>query len=81
MVRATGEGVISIRPDQAKVNVGVVTNAATAEEASNQNATQTEAVIKALTGVLGSASPIRTGRWWLCSTRAPCTTWGPTASK
>jgi uncharacterized protein YggE len=38
----------------------VVTTATTAEEASNQNATQVDAVIKALTGVLGSASPIRT---------------------
>jgi uncharacterized protein len=60
LIRATGTGTVSIKPDQAKVNVGVVTTASTADDASNQNATQVDAVIKALTAVLGSSSPIRT---------------------
>jgi uncharacterized protein len=60
VITATGTGTTSIKPDLAKVNVAVVTTATTADEASNQNATQVDAVIKALTSVLGSSSPIRT---------------------
>jgi uncharacterized protein len=60
VIRATGTGTVSTKPDQAKVNVGVITTAPTADEASSQNATQVDNVIKALTAVLGSSSPIRT---------------------
>ncbi len=36
-VRATGEAVISVKLDQAKIDIGVVTQAATAQTAASQN--------------------------------------------
>ena len=59
-VRATGEGVVSVRPDQAKVSVAVVNQAATADEAASQNATRTNNVLDALRKLLGSGAEIRT---------------------
>jgi uncharacterized protein YggE len=44
----------------AQLNVGVVTQAATAQAAADQNASITDAVIKALQGVLSSAGTIKT---------------------
>src|SRR6266545_3124911 len=58
--RAIGEGRVSIKPDQAKVDVSVVTQAATAQEASAQNATAVTAVISALRVLLGANADIKT---------------------
>lgn len=60
LVRASGEGIISIRPDQVKVNVGVTNQAQTAQEAADQNASLTSAVLGALRGLLGNNADIRT---------------------
>jgi uncharacterized protein len=60
VVRATGTGSVTYRPDQAKLNLGVITQAATAEAAAADNATRVDAVIKAVTSVLGTSQPIRT---------------------
>ncbi|MBI3680205.1 MAG: SIMPL domain-containing protein [Acidobacteria bacterium] len=59
-VRASGEGVVSFRPDQVKVSAGVTTQAATAVEAGDANATQTNAVMAALRQLLGANADIRT---------------------
>ena len=59
-VRAQGEAVVSVRPDQAKVNVAVVTEAVTAQAAADDNATRTSAVFAALRSVLGAQAQIET---------------------
>ncbi len=52
VVTASGEGVISVKPDQARVSVNVQTRAATAQQASDQNAQQTTAVLAQRPGLL-----------------------------
>jgi len=60
LVRATGDATLSTKPDQARINVGVVTQAATAQEASTQNAAQVETVLARLRQVLGAAGEMKT---------------------
>jgi uncharacterized protein YggE len=64
-VRAQGEAAISIRPDQAKVNVAVVTEAVTAQAAAEDNANKTSAVFTALRSVLGAQAQIETVSYYL----------------
>ena len=59
-IQAIGSATISVNPDQAKLNVGVVTQGATAQDAGQQNATLTTTVLNALKGVLGTAGTIQT---------------------
>lgn len=59
-IRAAGEATVSIKPDQAKIDLGVVTQAATAQEASAQNATQVNAVLAQLQTLLGAGADIKT---------------------
>jgi uncharacterized protein YggE len=65
VVRASGTGSVTIRPDQAKLNVGVVTQAATAEAAAADNAARTDAVIKAVAAILGTSQPLRTINYFI----------------
>ena len=60
LVRAVGEAVITVKPDLAKLNVGVVTQANTAREANAQNAAQVQAVLAQLNQVLGPTADIKT---------------------
>jgi len=60
LVRATGEGIVTAVPDRAKVLVGVVTQAVTAQEAAAQNATQVEAVLAQLKLLLGANADLKT---------------------
>jgi uncharacterized protein YggE len=64
-VEATGEAVIQTKPDQAKLNIGVVTQAPTAQAAAAQNATQLQATLDKLRGVLGTAGETRTSGYSL----------------
>jgi uncharacterized protein YggE len=59
-IRAAGDGVVSVRPDQARLSVSVITQAATAEEAGAANATRVEAVLAALRRMLGAEAAIQT---------------------
>ena len=59
-VQATGNATLAVNPDQASLDVGVITSAATAQDSAQQNATQTTAVINAVKGVLGSAGTVQT---------------------
>lgn len=58
--RASGEGSVSVRPDQIKVSVGVITQGNTAQEASEANAAQMSVVLEKLRGLLGQGADIRT---------------------
>ncbi|MBL8209485.1 MAG: SIMPL domain-containing protein [Bryobacterales bacterium] len=60
VVRANGEGIVSIRPDQVKVSVGVTNQAGTAQEAADQNATVTNNVLAALRQLLGATADVKT---------------------
>ena len=69
VVRASGTGVVSIKPDQVKISVGVVTTGDTAQEAGDRNAVQTTAVLDALRQVLGADADIRTLNYSLSQLR------------
>lgn len=60
VVRATGTASISAKPDQAKITIGVVTQAATAQEAAQQNATAVGNLLTALGKVLGASGDTKT---------------------
>jgi uncharacterized protein len=59
-VRATAESVVLAEPDQVSIDIGVMTQASTAEAAAAQNAKQLEAVQKELQRALGSSGEIKT---------------------
>jgi len=64
-IRATGEATVSTKPDRAKLDIGVVTQAANAQNAATQNAAQTESMVAALRRSLGSSAEIRTSSYSL----------------
>jgi len=59
-ITAVGSSSISVPPDLARVDVGVYTQAATAQAASQANATLANTVIMALQSLLGSSASIQT---------------------
>lgn len=59
-VGATGSATINVNPDQAQLNIGVVTQGATAQEAGALNATLATTVQNALKGILGTNGTIQT---------------------
>ena len=59
-ITAVGTASVSASPDLARVDIGVVTQAANAQDATVQNATQASTVITALQGLLGSNASIKT---------------------
>jgi uncharacterized protein YggE len=59
-IRVTGEATITTKPDQAQIDIGVVTQAQNAQEAANQNAQKVDAVIAALRKALGAGADIKT---------------------
>ncbi|MDQ6706385.1 MAG: SIMPL domain-containing protein [Acidobacteriota bacterium] len=59
-ILAVGNASMSVKPDQVRIDVGVVTQATAAQEASTQNATQVANVIAQLRQVLGAAADIKT---------------------
>ncbi|MGI8744902.1 MAG: SIMPL domain-containing protein [Bryobacteraceae bacterium] len=64
-IRALGQGSVSVQPDLAKIHIGVVTQASTAQDASTQNATKLSAVLSQLRQVLGSTAEIKTVNYTL----------------
>ena len=59
-VRVTGSAVVMAQPDQAEIDIGVVTEAKTAASAANQNAQRVERVISELKKALGQNASIKT---------------------
>jgi len=59
-VQAVGNATLAVTPDQAELDVGVITNANTAQEAAQLNATQSTAMQNALKQALGSAGSFQT---------------------
>jgi uncharacterized protein YggE len=59
-IQASGSATRNVKPDMAQLNVGVITQAATADAAATQNANMTDSVIKALEVKLGNNGTIQT---------------------
>ena len=59
-VRARGEAVVSARPDQAQIDIGVLTEAPTAQAAAQQNAKQLSDVLAELKKTLPPSATIET---------------------
>ena len=59
-ITAVGDASVSVVPDMARVDVGVATQATTAQDATQQNAVQAGAVISALQALLGANASIKT---------------------
>lgn len=59
-VVASGDATVAAQPDQVKIDVGVVTQDKTAQAAATTNSTQTQAVLSALTPLVGSNGTIQT---------------------
>jgi uncharacterized protein YggE len=59
-IRVTGEVTLSVEPDHSQIDLGVVTQASTAKEASDANATKLDAVLKAMKAVVGAGGKIET---------------------
>lgn len=59
-VRASGEGVVSLKPDKMTLTVSVVTQADTAQQAADDNAARSTVVIEAVRRLLGAGADLRT---------------------
>jgi uncharacterized protein YggE len=64
-VQAGGSATIYANPDQAQLDVGVVTSAATAQDSAQQNATMTTAVLTAVKAVLGPNGTVQTVSYYV----------------
>jgi uncharacterized protein YggE len=64
-VRASGNASVFVQPDQVRIDATVTTQAATAQDASAQNATQTTALLAALGKLLGTGADIKTVNYYV----------------
>jgi uncharacterized protein YggE len=59
-IRVTDEATVSVKPDEAQIDVGVTTKAETSESAARENARQTRAVVEALRAGTGPGATVET---------------------
>src|SRR5262249_41484940 len=59
-IRVIAEAVVTVKPDRAEINIGVVTQAPSAQAAATQNAQKLDSVLADLRKVLGSAAQLKT---------------------
>jgi uncharacterized protein len=59
-IQVTGDATVTVKPDQAEISIGVVTQAQTAQGAAAQNAQRQDTVIAELRKALGSNADIKT---------------------
>jgi uncharacterized protein len=59
-IRVIAEAVVTVKPDRAEINVGVVTQAQTAQAATTQNAQKLDSVLADLRKLLGSTAQLKT---------------------
>jgi uncharacterized protein YggE len=64
-VSVTGEAVITSSPDTAILSLAVVTQNASASEAQAENASRTDAVVRAVRAAAGAAAEVKTGGYSL----------------
>jgi uncharacterized protein len=59
-IRVSAEARVTARPDRVQIDLGVVTKAATSQEAAADNARRADAVLAAVRKVLGSSGTLKT---------------------
>lgn len=59
-VRTTGEAVVTVKPDRAQIDIGVVTQSESSQAAAVANAKQLEATLSRLRQLLGANADIKT---------------------
>ena len=59
-IRVSAEARVTARPDRAQIDVGVITHAATSQQAAAENARKADAVLAAVRRSLGTAAVLRT---------------------
>ncbi len=64
-VRASGEAIISAKPDRAEVTIAVSSRAPTAQAASTQNASESLRVLRSIKQALGSGGQVKTSGYSL----------------
>jgi uncharacterized protein YggE len=64
-IRVTGQATLKIKPDQAEIDLGVVTQASSAKAAAETNATKLDAVLTALRDIIGDKGKIETTNYSL----------------
>ncbi len=64
-ITVTGEALISAEPDQAQLDIGVVTQARTAPEASKENADRVNRVLSEIKKLLGRTDEVKTSGYSL----------------
>lgn len=64
-VTVTGEAVITVEPDQAEVDIGVVTQARTGIEAARENAEKIEKIVAGIKKILGAGDEVKTASYAL----------------
>lgn len=60
VVKASGEATVNVAPDQATVDIGVVTQAATAQVAAAQNGARLQSALDQLRNLLGKGADLKT---------------------
>jgi uncharacterized protein YggE len=64
-VTANGEAVITVEPDQAQIDIGVVTQARNAPEAAKENAEKLARVMSEVKKLLGKGDEVKTASYSL----------------
>lgn len=59
-INTTGEATVSIAPDRARIDIGVVTQADTSQQAAADNAQKLDATLSRLRALLGTGADIKT---------------------
>lgn len=59
-IRTNGEATVTVRPDRAQIDIGVVTQGTTSQETVEQNSRQLESVVNSLRKLLGANADIKT---------------------
>ncbi len=59
-VRTHGEAIVSAKPDRARIDIGVVTQAPAAQTAASQNAAKADAVIREMKTLAGANAEVKT---------------------
>ena len=64
-VTANGEAVITVEPDQAEIDIGVVTQAKNAPDAGRENAEKLARIISEVKKILGKGDEVKTASYSL----------------
>ena len=67
-ISTSGEAIVTVQPDRARIDIGVVTQATSSEAAAAQNAAKLQSTLTRLRGLLGAGADIKTISYTLTPT-------------